>query len=336
MPLDLLVPDLLLPVEAPESLRAVRLPALERWLARGEMRRTPHPTLRAALAEAYGVPAPPAVAAITLAADAAPSEGAWLRADPVHLRIDPHAASGWLHDASALEVTRDEANALAAALNAQFAGDGFEFVAPVADRWYVRVPEGETPRTVALDEALGRNVFGLLPSGSGRINWPSAFTEVQMLLAAHPVNARREEQGLPAINSVWFWGEGARPARLAAPYALVYADEPFARGLAGLAGTRLAPRPAGFEAIDAVPEGETVLAVLDMLTAPLRAGRYEEWTAAALDLDERWFTRLSDAIERFEGVNIILPTGRETRMAHLGPGARWRWFRGRKPLSSRG
>ena len=34
----------------------------------------------------------------------------------------------------------------------------------------------------ALDAALGRNIFGLLPQGSGRINWRSAITEVQMLL----------------------------------------------------------------------------------------------------------------------------------------------------------
>lgn len=334
MPLDLLVPDLLLPVEAPEAMRALRLPALERWLARAEMRSVPHATLRSVLAQAFELSAPAPFAAITLAADAAAREGAWMRADPVHLRIDQNAIA--LHDAAVLEVTLDEALALAAALNAQFRADGLEFMAPVEERWYVRVPDGEVPRTVPLDEALGRNVYGLLPSGTGRINWPSALTEAQMLLAAHPVNERREADGRPAINSVWFWGEGERPAALARPYALICADDAFARGLGRLSGTRLAPRPAGPEGIEAVAAGESVLAVLDLLTTPLRAGRQGEWAAAAQALDERWFARIAQAIERFDGVNLILPTGRDTRVAHLGRGARWRWFRGRKPLSSHG
>src|SRR5258708_23902775 len=37
MPLDLLVPDLLLPQDAPAAMRALRLPELEKWLARADI-----------------------------------------------------------------------------------------------------------------------------------------------------------------------------------------------------------------------------------------------------------------------------------------------------------
>jgi hypothetical protein len=68
-----------------------------------------------------------------------------------------------------------------AALQSHFASDGLEFTAPSPDRWYVRMPAGEAPRTTPLAEAKGRNVFGLLPA-DGR--WRSAMTEAQMILSS--------------------------------------------------------------------------------------------------------------------------------------------------------
>ncbi len=31
------------------------------------------------------------------------------------------------------------------------------------------------------------------------------------LLKDHPINKAREERGLKAANSMWFWGEGTKP-----------------------------------------------------------------------------------------------------------------------------
>ena len=332
MPLDLVVPDLLLPVEAATTVQPGRLAALESWLARGNTRRLPHRGLTAALAASFGVPDPVPVAAITLAADDAPRPGTWLRADPVHLQVGQDAVA--LHDASMLDVTPAEAAALAAALQAHFASDGLVFSTPAADRWYVRVPEGETPHTVPLTAALGRNVFGLLPKGSGRINWQGAITEVQMLFAQHPVNAAREAAGRPSVNSVWFWGEGTLPSSVASPYALVCAGEPFAAGLARIAGVRTVAPPADFAAIDAVREDQSVLVVLDALGGPLRRGDAEGWNRAARLLEERWFAEIDRAIRRFERVSLVLPGPRDTLVVTLTPTTRWRWFRSRKPLAA--
>ena len=331
MPLDVLVPDLLLPPEAPEILRAVRMPALERWLARGDATRLPHRTATAALAASFALPAPPPVAAVTLAADAGSQEGTWLRADPVHVRVEANGAA--LHDHAILAVERDEATALVAALQALFADDGLTFVAPTPSRWYVRVPPGEAPTTVPLDEALGRNAFALLPHGTGRVRWPSLLTEAQMLLAAHPVNERRERAGKPAINTLWLWGEGATPATVARPYALVHANDPFATGLAKLAGIRHAEVPRGFEGIDAVGAEQSALLVLDAMSAPLRAGDAAGWAQAAQRLDEAWFAEMDRALPRFERITILLPTGRDTAAVHVRPRARLRWLRRSRPLA---
>lgn len=333
MPLDLLVPDLLLPSDAPAALREVRLPALERWMARADEARSPSRGMAGALGTLFGVAAPAPVAAISLAGErggAAP--GAWMRADPVHLRIDHDYVR--LHDASILEVTREEAAALVGALQAHFAGDALEFHAVAPDRWYVRVPEGELPRTTALHDANGRDMFGLLPQGGGRINWRSAITEAQMVMSTHEVNAAREASGKPTINSVWFWGEGAAPA-IEKRYALVQSDEPFSRGLAALSGAEVRPLAAKLADVDLVRGGDSALVVLDALTAPLNRGDEAEWRSRAERLDADWFAALGDAIQRFGEVRVVLPGEKETRVATLTPRwPRWRWFRARKPLSA--
>jgi hypothetical protein len=332
VPLDVVVPDLLPPADAPAALRELRLPALERWLARAGLARRPEATLASLLASAYALESPPAVAALSLLADCGVRDGCWLRADPVHVSVGNDAIT--LHHPSVLAATRDEATALVAALQALFAEDGFEFRVATPERWYVRVPEGEVPRTTPLAEALQRNVFGLLPRGRGRVNWPSALTEAQMLLTTHEVNTLRESQRRPAINGVWFWGEGALPASVASPYSLVYADDPFARGLAALSGARAIEPPASLDGLDAVREGETVLAIVEGPSRALQRGDLDAWADEARRLDDAWFVNLGDAVERFGPVRIILPAGRDTLVAQVTAATRWRWFRRGRPLAS--
>jgi hypothetical protein len=327
MPLDLLIPDLLLPREAPPALRALRLPALEKWLARSRVERAGGRDAAAWLASAFALPAPPPVAAISLAGEGAARDGSWLRADPVHLRIDHDYLK--LHDASGLDVTRDEAEALVAALQSHFRGDGFELHAAAPDRWYLRVPEGKLPKTTPLQDALGKDVLGLLPEG-----WTAALTEAQMLLAGHEVNAKREAAGKPAINSVWFWGEGSAPSRVGKPYALVHADDVFARGLAKLSGAEARPLAATLAEVDLVREGDRALVVIDRLTAPLHRGDEGAWRSAAEALDASWFANLGEAIGRFGEVRLVLPAREDTRVASLDSASRWRWFRARKPLAA--
>jgi len=304
MPLDLLVPDLLSPDTAPHRLRS-----LEKWLARADIERDAVGAV-GWLARGFGLEDIP-VAALERSADAA--SGAWMRADPVHLRIQGDAVH--LYDASALQVTAAEAGELIAALQSHFAADGLQFTAPSPDHWYVRMPAGEAPRTTPLAEAKGRNVFGLLPA-EGR--WRSAMTEAQMILSGHDVNARRESQGKLAINSVWFWGAGALPAATTKPYATIYADEPLARGLAKWSGAEPHPVPTGIAALDLPRAPDSILAVVP----------------ASPSLDESWFAPLGNAIERFDRVRIILPSGRSTVVATLTASARWRWFRASKPLAA--
>lgn len=308
MPLDLLVPELLL------SPRPDRLAHVEKWLARADAARHPARGAASWLAHAYALPALP-VAALSRLGDAGSAEGHWMRADPVHLAVEGDGLR--LRDASSLAIGMDEARSLASALDSHFAPDGLEFRAEAPARWYVKLPAGEAPETTPLEDALGRNVFGLLPRDG---KWRSAMTEAQMILNGHDVNARREAEGKPAINSIWFWGAGALPASVARPYAVVHANDALARGLAKHSGAQLHEVPAGVSRIDLARQDDAVLAVVDGIDAAT--------------MDEQWFRPLSEAIERFDRVRLILPSSGDTLVATLTASARWRWFRAARPLSA--
>jgi hypothetical protein len=153
-------------------------------------------------------------------------------------------------------------------------------------------------------------------------------------MGTHEVNARREAQGKLAANSVWFWGEGTLPAEVRKRYALIYAkDDVFARGLGLLSGAEvrtLAP----IADVDIARAGDSVLVTIVALTPALRRGDAAAWRSAAATLDEQWFAGLGRAIERFDNVRLILPAGKDTRIANLDGASRWRWFRARKPLAA--
>ncbi len=300
-------------------MRAARFPALERWLARARSTTEAAQGTRSWLATAFELPSPPAYAAVALEGEGLGRPGAWLRADPVHLAVGQDAVA--LRDASLLEVTREEANALVDALAVLFEPDGLAFISPAPDRWYVRVPEGEVPVTTPLDDALGRNVFGLLPRGGGALNWAGAITETQMLFASHPVNQAREARGQPAINGVWFWGEGALPAKLARPYAAIEGGDEIVRGLARLCGA------------GAVIEGSGGLVVLDGASRALSRGDAQGWVAAVAALERDWFARMGALVSRHRTVRVIVPGNDHTRIFTLDASARWRWLRRARPLA---
>src|SRR6185312_16688062 len=332
MPLDLLVPDLLPPPDAPAAMREARVRALERWLVRADLERSPAVGAAAWLAARFGLAGPVPYAAVALAGESQARPGEWLRADPVHLRIEGDSVV--VLDPSVLGLQREEAEALAAALHRHFAADGLRFHAAEPHRWYVEVPEGERPKTVALEAVRGRDAFGRLPGGGTAIRWRSAITEAQMVLSAHEVNARREAQGRPVANSVWFWGEGRTPERVEKPYVLVLSHDPFARGLARLSGAELQAPPASLAQVDLVAESRWALVVLDDLASPLARLDLDAWAKAAARLDEHWFQELGKAIDRFGAVRLVLPRAGDTLIANLLPAARRRWLRRARPLAS--
>ena len=125
-------------------------------------------------------------------------------ADPVHLEVG-------MNDVTLTEqisdLSDDDALELIEILNQHFKQDGLEFIFGSNQHWYASFPADELVHTTPLDQALKKNIAGLLPVSSHR-NWQQIQNEVQMLLHSAEVNQNRERAGLTPVNSLWFWGGG--------------------------------------------------------------------------------------------------------------------------------
>lgn len=295
------------------------MPALQTLLSKG--RREPLPAdFTSFLFEQFQLKTEPGkdqpVASLSALGDGLDAAGGWwLRADPVHMVADRDQL--YLSACNALEVSRREADELVAELNRLYAEDGWQFIAATPERWYLRLPEALAMRTVSTGAAMGCRVGEVLPQGDDALVFQRAMTEMQMLLHASPVNARRSEQGLLTVNSLWFWGCGVLPAATReSAWDRVVADDPLARGLARLYGLE-AESPA---------------------TATLAVGGKGRvlWQANVESLEQA-------EQELFAPLLAMLKSGALAELAIALPGlGRWhidrpalrRWWRRTKPLSS--
>ncbi|MGH8738527.1 MAG: hypothetical protein ACREVC_14305 [Burkholderiales bacterium] len=317
---ELLVPALF-PTREParEALGALRLPALELLLARGRATGVePQPPERW-LVEAFrgedsGEDAPLAAGALTVLAEGGePGEDPWLRADPVHLRLGREAPT--LIPSAALEVSREEAEALCEALNKHFAGTPtFYPLAP--GRWCARIGEEIRAANESPLELAGQDVNQRLSAEPGARRWHALLTEIQMVLHPHPVNAERERRGAPALNSLWLWGAGRAPSDAAGPWQSVCADEPIALGLARLAGMSRRTLPAAAEEwLARAPETGRHLLVLDALRAAHALDESEAYAARLRALEARWFAPLLEALRagRIGMLTLHVPDAADAR-----------------------
>ncbi len=61
---------------------------------------------------------------------------------------------------------------------------------------------------VSADAIDGRVPDALGAAAGNLVRYRRLDSEIQMLLHAHPVNARRQQQGMPPINGLWLWQGG--------------------------------------------------------------------------------------------------------------------------------
>ena len=283
------------------------------------------------------------VAALTRLADGgAPDQGWWLRADPVHLRPDLNGV--FLADAGQLAITADEAAALTAAFNQQFASTGLDLrlEALHPQRWYLRLAAAPALRTWPLLQAVGRDIRALLPYGPDKGRWHALLTEAQMLFHSHPINQARDQRRQPLINGLWLWGGGTLPQaaslRPAAALALWWADEPLACGLAHWTNQPVRPLPANATAWRATVASSVQTAGVACHQVVLDATLYDPvedqplaWVEHVEQLERDWFVPCQQLLQAGQLQTLTLYPGDGWRY-HLTPAARWRVWRRPQPL----
>jgi len=139
----------------------------------------------------------------------APGDLAWGQLTPVHWHLGTDQVS--LLDPALLVLDDTGSRALFDVVRPLFTSEGFSMSYGSAQRWYVAHENLSTLRTASLDRVIGRNVDLWLHDDAAA---PAMRllrrlqNEVQMLLYTHPINERREAQGLLPVNSFWLSGCG--------------------------------------------------------------------------------------------------------------------------------
>jgi hypothetical protein len=300
----LLVPHLFWPHhDAEEAYRSLVLEPLQTLLARADAERYPPISIEGWLCQAYQVERQQdwPIAPLTLVLDGGDAgDGYWLRADPVHLQLGREQVL--LMEAPLLGITREEAQALVAALNAHFASRGLTFQAPHSERWYVHVDNTPDLVTHTVSETAGEDVRERLPAGADAMEWHRLFNEAQMLLHAQAANEAREAAGRMTINSVWFWGGGTQPRVPGKPYGAVWTNHAVALALAVRADAHAAELPPGAEAwlaqaARSEPAAEHLI-VADILAAMASYRNVAGWQEHVAAFNARWVAPLVAALKQ--------------------------------------
>lgn len=323
--LQILAPGLFGPMPAlARSGQKLRLPRLQRALARADSRPTGGRDLESTLFALCGVAAREGrdlpVAAFQRIGDGAMADDrVWLLAHPVFLR--PDQSRLLLFDFQDMALPLDQSRELARLVERHFEVEGWRLEVAEPGRWYLTLRELPALRTVGMGDVFGRNIAAFLPRGAEALRWHGLLNEIQMLLFGAAVNRTREADGQLPVNGLWLSGAGRLPACFEFPFDRLYADHPLARGMAIVGGID-SGRVADWEPV--VADARSLL-VYDRLLRPMWRADPLDW-AEALEAFDAWLAGPLGALEgkQIDQLSICPCNGHRYRLTRPGLRRFWR------------
>jgi len=228
-------------------------------------------------------------------------------ADPVHFAFArDHMLLTALDGEAAL--TADESGALAAEAAAVAAE--FDATLRVIDthHWFLSFDPAWPLKAVAYDAALGRSAQHVLPEGDAAARWRKLLTELQIRWFHHPVNERREADGMRTVNGLWLHGGGLWQALPKRPFEAIASDDATIRGWALASGLA----PSALLAASAKPAaGPSVLVYLPDLLRPCSHEDWDAWLGVLATCDAEIEAHVTHAFAHgYRDVTLVL-AGRE-------------------------
>ncbi|MCP5245756.1 MAG: phosphoglycerate mutase [Burkholderiales bacterium] len=286
----------------PEIYQDLPLSSLEKLLSKSKATTHPASDYNAWLCQAFNIekqldwPIAPIMSQTDRSNhDAASKYDYWLRADPVHLRVEQNHIM--LADSHAFELTQEEAIQFTGVINQHLRNDDITFLPFHPYRWYIRLTNTPEILTHALNSAACKNINTLLPTGKDSVKWHRIFNEIQMLLYDHPLNQVRIARNQIAINSIWFWGGGHLPQSTHSAYTHIWSDEPFSRSLANISNTSSNLLPENVENWLRDNRSEDQLVILNTLQTSDMYNLAFEWRENLKALEKEWFSPLYTALK---------------------------------------
>jgi 2,3-bisphosphoglycerate-independent phosphoglycerate mutase len=115
-------------------------------------------------------------------------------------------------DHSADEISSAEAKELIAEIGRTFGTPYIKFYPGVSYRHLMVWENGPYDwRLIPPHDILDKKITNFLPAGKSSETVAAMMKKSVELLADHPVNRQRRENGLRPANSIWIWGEGKKP-----------------------------------------------------------------------------------------------------------------------------
>ena len=251
-------------------------------------------------------------------------EGFWFRADPVNLQEDQNYLM--MSYPSMLDLDQQEAEALVGSINQHFAQDGWFLYVDESQRWYLKLDKDPGIQTTAAWRVVGKDVFGLMPTGENSRQWHAWLMELQMLLHSHPVNLARTERGLATVSGLWLWGGGVLPT-IENDQFLLYGNTPFMLGvsqksscdISGLTGSLL-------DIYDKVAAEKKQLIMLEHARAALLSGDMDSGIKALQQLEQEVFQPMLTLLRarKIASLQIIDTPGRIVNISSNGIRKWWR------------
>lgn len=118
-------------------------------------------------------------------------------------------SNGEMDDYSAGHISTEEGRALIESLAAEFNRAGLAFYPGIQYRHLLVMDRGPVEiETQPPHDIAGQAVAGYLPSGPGAEKLLELMEASKAILAEHPVNLRRIEEGKKPATQIWLWGQG--------------------------------------------------------------------------------------------------------------------------------
>ena len=229
-----------------------------------------------------------------------------------------------MNDFTSGHITSEEAAQIVTDINKQLGGDAIEFHNGVSYR-HLMLWHGGTTHTnlTPPHDITGKDADSNLPKGEGADLLRNLMTRAADILKDHPVNKARREAGKPQATSIWFWGQGTRPAvptlkeRFGVDGSVISAVD-LVNGLGRLAGLQLikVPGATGFLDTDYAAKGRYGLEALksrDFLLLHIEApdeaghmGRADLKTEAIERIDELIIGPMLKGLEAMGDFTILL------------------------------
>jgi len=118
-----------------------------------------------------------------------------------------------MHDFTSGHISSEEAARIVSDIARELSGGGIEFHHGVSYRHLMVWRGGVTgTRLTPPHDITGQPVASYLPAGEGADRLNDLMHRASEILRDHPINRARRAEGKTDATSVWFWGQGKRPA----------------------------------------------------------------------------------------------------------------------------